>query len=216
MESNNNGGETLTRRERERAAHRQEIMDAAVRVFARRGFGSATLDEVAKEAEFSKGTLYLHFTSKEDILYNIIYEMGEYFKNIHRNVLCGKRSFREELTDLFITMAEYAFTHSDWNKVVMTQFADDYCILSDGGKEKFRQRHEEILNIIRERTRKAYEDGELRDISIEGITRIIHGSIGGMSISHWEMDSFENTKKAVALFIEVLFGGIAREKEKCA
>ena len=55
----NNTGESIPRREREKLAHRQDILDAASRVFAHKGFFNATLDEVAHEAEFSKGALYL-------------------------------------------------------------------------------------------------------------------------------------------------------------
>jgi AcrR family transcriptional regulator len=42
-----------------------EILDAALTVFSARGFAAAKLDEVAKEAGVSKGTLYLYFASKE-------------------------------------------------------------------------------------------------------------------------------------------------------
>jgi AcrR family transcriptional regulator len=42
-----------------------EILDAALTVFSARGFAQAKLDDVAKEAGVSKGTLYLYFDSKE-------------------------------------------------------------------------------------------------------------------------------------------------------
>ena len=42
-----------------------EILDAALTVFSARGFAAAKLDDVAKEAGISKGTLYLYFDSKE-------------------------------------------------------------------------------------------------------------------------------------------------------
>jgi AcrR family transcriptional regulator len=42
-----------------------EILDAALTVFSARGFAAAKLDDVAKEAGVSKGTLYLYFESKE-------------------------------------------------------------------------------------------------------------------------------------------------------
>jgi AcrR family transcriptional regulator len=47
-----------SRRERERLARRREILEAARKVFAARGYEGSTLDEVAREAEFAKGTLY--------------------------------------------------------------------------------------------------------------------------------------------------------------
>lgn len=44
-----------------------EILDAARRVFARRGFSDGIVDEIAVEAGMAKGTIYLYFKSKKDI-----------------------------------------------------------------------------------------------------------------------------------------------------
>ena len=46
---------------------RSEILDAARRVFARRGFADATVDEIAREAGIAKGTIYLYYKSKGDV-----------------------------------------------------------------------------------------------------------------------------------------------------
>ena len=44
-----------------------EILDAALQVFARRGLHKTKLEEVAKEAGISKGTIYLYFKNKEEL-----------------------------------------------------------------------------------------------------------------------------------------------------
>ena len=56
-----------TRRERERDRRRNEIIDAAGRVFGERGYSETTMDAIAAEAELSKGTLYLYFENKESL-----------------------------------------------------------------------------------------------------------------------------------------------------
>ena len=55
------------RKERERKMRRQQIMDAAKKVFASKGFGGATMENIAEEAEFSPATLYLYFKNKDDL-----------------------------------------------------------------------------------------------------------------------------------------------------
>jgi AcrR family transcriptional regulator len=65
---------TAERRARERAQRRQEILDAARRVFFERGFHRPTMDDVAAGAEVSKGTIYLYFESKEEILALLLLE----------------------------------------------------------------------------------------------------------------------------------------------
>src|SRR5438270_2933484 len=57
-----------------RAQTRARLLGAAARVYARRGFDSATLDEVAEEAGFTKGAVYDHFGSKEKLLFALLDE----------------------------------------------------------------------------------------------------------------------------------------------
>jgi AcrR family transcriptional regulator len=49
-------------------------MAAALRVFARRGYRQAGVDEIAAEAGYSKGALYWHFSGKEDLLSALLEE----------------------------------------------------------------------------------------------------------------------------------------------
>lgn len=56
----------LSRAERKRDT-RERLLDSAARVFARRGFHSASVEAVAEEAGFTKGAVYSNFTGKEDL-----------------------------------------------------------------------------------------------------------------------------------------------------
>jgi AcrR family transcriptional regulator len=55
-------------------AARDELLTAALRVFARRGYGQAGVDEIAAEAGYSKGALYWHFSGKEELLTALLEE----------------------------------------------------------------------------------------------------------------------------------------------
>lgn len=52
----------------------RELLDAALSVFVERGFAAARAEEIAARAGVSKGTLYLYFNSKEDLLRTLIAE----------------------------------------------------------------------------------------------------------------------------------------------
>ena len=60
-------GRRLTRDEK-KALTREKLLDAATRVFARRGFTAASIDEVADEAGLTKGAVYSQFGSKDDLV----------------------------------------------------------------------------------------------------------------------------------------------------
>ena len=58
-----------TRAARAEGRHaREELLTAALHVFARRGYEQAGVDEIASEAGYSKGALYWHFSGKEELL----------------------------------------------------------------------------------------------------------------------------------------------------
>lgn len=61
---------------------REEIIDAAIRVFNRNGFRGATLDDVAREVGISKSLIYYHFKNKFEILAQMYRNMGELFFEI--------------------------------------------------------------------------------------------------------------------------------------
>jgi AcrR family transcriptional regulator len=61
----------------ERREARDELLTAALRVFARRGYREAGVDEIAAEAGYSKGALYWHFSGKEDLLMTLLEERVE-------------------------------------------------------------------------------------------------------------------------------------------
>ena len=65
---------TAQRRAREKAEKRREILEAAREVFFQKGVHRATMDDVAARAEVAKGTLYLYFQSKEEILAHLLLE----------------------------------------------------------------------------------------------------------------------------------------------
>src|SRR5437588_8226339 len=58
----------------QRREARDELLAAALRVFARRGYREAGVDEVAAEAGYSKGALYWHFSSKDALLVALVEE----------------------------------------------------------------------------------------------------------------------------------------------
>lgn len=61
-----------TRKDRERAAREELILDHAQRMLLHDGFQNLNLDQLAEAVEYSKGTLYLHFKTKEDLALAVV------------------------------------------------------------------------------------------------------------------------------------------------
>jgi AcrR family transcriptional regulator len=57
-----------------KAESRGAILGAALELFARKGYSATTTDQIARKARVSKGLIFNHFPSKQDLLLTIIYE----------------------------------------------------------------------------------------------------------------------------------------------
>ncbi len=210
----NTGDDTLTRREREKLQHRREIMDAATRVFALKGFFNATLDEVAQEAEFSKGTLYLYFSSKEDLLYEIIQDKSETFSELIHRCVKGERTFREELEDLYKSFAEYSFEFEDFFTIIMAHHANKYRVFSGDRSVELNEMHSRFFAFADQKIAEAQDTGELRkDINPQSIRGVIHGALDNLLMTRWECETLEQLKMNIESFMDILFNGIAERKE---
>jgi AcrR family transcriptional regulator len=62
------------RKQRERLARRETILAAAARVFAEHGVDGATVEMVARKAEVAVGTIYLYFSSRDDLFVSLMAE----------------------------------------------------------------------------------------------------------------------------------------------
>lgn len=63
------------RKERKKEERRKEIIRAAERLFYVKGFDKVTMDEIAREVDVSKGSLYLHFKNKNSLFFGIVAQM---------------------------------------------------------------------------------------------------------------------------------------------
>ncbi|MFW5748939.1 MAG: TetR/AcrR family transcriptional regulator [Chloroflexota bacterium] len=73
--ANDTGG---SRRSRRTAARREQIMQAAARIFAEKGFHRTTTREIAEAADVAEGTIYNYFENKDELLVEMINQMGQF------------------------------------------------------------------------------------------------------------------------------------------
>ncbi|MFL3025892.1 MAG: TetR/AcrR family transcriptional regulator [Candidatus Neomarinimicrobiota bacterium] len=60
------------RQEKEREIRKEQILKAALKVFKLQGIEKSTMDEIAKQADFGKASLYYYFSSKEEIFVELL------------------------------------------------------------------------------------------------------------------------------------------------
>lgn len=128
----------LSRDER-KAETRETLLEAAGRVFARRGYHAASVDEVAEEAGYSTGALYSNFDGKEDLFLAVLQrhierQVRELSETVAERPTVGERarggaqvwmSFLEREPELVLLFMEF-WAYAVRNPEVRPRFAARY------------------------------------------------------------------------------------------
>ncbi|MCX5772562.1 MAG: TetR/AcrR family transcriptional regulator [Candidatus Hydrogenedentes bacterium] len=108
-----------TRKEREREAHRRDILDAAEKVFILRGFHKATVEQIAQEADFSVGTLYNFFKNKEELYIEVLEKITEEFRGDFERNVKGEPDAVRALENLIVLRVMHWDSHRGFFRIFL-------------------------------------------------------------------------------------------------
>lgn len=111
----------LGRKEREHLTHRQEILSAAEKLFAIKGFFPTTMSQIAQSAEFGTGTLYKYFKSKEDLYFTLIDEKTDEINRLIKAELSKKISAKERVERVLRLQFEFIEKNRDFFRIYISE-----------------------------------------------------------------------------------------------
>jgi AcrR family transcriptional regulator len=106
----------LTRSQRQEQT-RAQLLDAALRVFLRRGYHGASLDEIAEEAGYTTGAVYSNFKGKDDLFLAVLDAEAQRRFPLHTELMRQAPSIEDGLRASAREMALYARDHPGWTGV---------------------------------------------------------------------------------------------------
>jgi TetR/AcrR family fatty acid metabolism transcriptional regulator len=161
------------------------IIDAATKVFAKKGFFHAKVSDIAKEAHVADGTIYLYFENKDDILISLFEEQ---MKVVLENMM--EEISKEE--DAVKKIEKFALTHLkliELNKNVAEIIQVELRQSSKFMKEYKNERFLQYLNLIDDIIKEGQEQGVFKNEIIPGIAkRAFFGALDEMS-RFWVLSS---------------------------
>ncbi len=111
---------TTERKERERQQRRREILTSARAAFIKYGIATTTMERIAQEAELAKGTLYLYFRNREELLTGLLTDDIEVLTQSIERVMASPLPAEEKLAQAFQTFYSYSQENQFFYQV-MTQ-----------------------------------------------------------------------------------------------
>ncbi len=203
----------MTRKEREREFKKKEILSAAVKLFAEKGYEYTTLDEIAEAAEFGKGTLYNYFQNKEELYVAILEDiLGSFLSNL-KKISETTSTFYEFVYEViqnvltFYLENQSAFmllVHERLHVVKSTPFEIP---------DRLKMLHHESEKIHKKRISEAIKNGEIVDIDVDKIIHIYRGMMFAyiFGLVSCNLEAEIDIAKETQFVTSVLFNGILKE-----
>lgn len=151
------------RREREKEQRRNSILDAAEEIFFNRGIHLATMDEVAEKAEFSKGTLYLYFKSKEELYHGIVIRALNLLKEMFKNAVAGHKTGLEQVRAIGEAYYEYSQKYINYfNMIIHYEASQLKNTISEEVLQRCHQLGHEVMELVASVVAQGVRDGSMR------------------------------------------------------
>lgn len=168
--SGRSGENTLrARRQRRIERRRQEIMAAAVHLFAIKGYINTTTKEIAEAADVAEGTLYNYFAGKREILLAVISETQSAIERVLGG--SGALQQRSDIVEVVATLYDLVVSRLAFVRTLLTEAWLDNLILQDFVIERTRQLDQRIQSFIKERI----SAGAYRTVEPALVSRMLMG-----------------------------------------
>jgi AcrR family transcriptional regulator len=202
----------MTRKEREREFKKKEILSAAVKLFAEKGYEYTTLDDIAEAAEFGKGTLYNYFQNKEDLYLAILEEIFGSFLSKLKEISETTNSFRDFIYKFTKNVMKFyldnqaAFmllVHERLHVVQTTPFEIP---------DRLKDLHNESESIHKYHVNAAIKNGEIKDLDVDKIMHIYRGMMFAyiFGLVTCKGETKIDIEKETEFVTTVLFNGILK------
>jgi AcrR family transcriptional regulator len=209
------------RKEREKLHRREEILSAAEKLFFSKGIENTTMDDVAEEAELSKGTLYLYFKSKEEIHWEITQrQFKKMVCDMEKEMDPSKNAIENLLIMAKFFVGHFEEDHAAAHSILFFQASDLNALNLDMDKINETFINDSPIHMVTEYVRKGIDEGLIRDdIPVEALSSTLWAQLlGVLQIVTIKKELFElihvSKEEIIDSHIKIVLNGIIKRNEK--
>ncbi len=154
------------------------IIQAATRMFARKGFYKTRISEIAVEAQVADGTVYIYFENKDDILISLFEEQMKVVIDNMVDQISREDDPVKKLEKFALIHLQLIEQNPDMGEIIQVELRQSSKFMKEYKNEKFAQ----YLDLIGEIVREGQEKGAFKKDVIPGVAkRAFFGALDEMS-----------------------------------
>ncbi len=180
----------------------ERIMEAATRVFAKKGFYNATISDIAKVAEVAEGTIYLYFKNKDDLLISIFEHSMDFFIQEAHQELEGLTDSKDKFRKFLSLHLKLVQENQDLAQVLQIELRQSSKFMQEYEGGKFA----DYLNVVRAILEEGQAKGVFRaDLEPRILRRAIFGAVDELALEWLLMKKKKYSLEACANQISEMF-----------
>jgi TetR/AcrR family fatty acid metabolism transcriptional regulator len=205
----------LTRKERDRQLRQQDILKAAEHVFAVKGFHKATIQDIAKDAQYASGTIYLYFKDKDDLYLALLEKKIQSMLSSIQEKVDRMSNTHEKIKALVEEQLAYFTENQDFFRIYFSERQGVRWTIKDKipatAVSNFMKHMDYISGIIK----KAQDEGVIRkDFDSRQLASVLTSMINALILRWMKDESYkkDNLKEASGFILDIFLNGAGKNK----
>ena len=207
----------LSRKEREKISRQRDILTAARELFLRRGYHETTLEEIARQADFGKGTIYNYFDSKEELFRSIIDQFTDEIADLIRSAIAVPGGIREKLSSYAKIIIYYSNKNSDLFRFIVQEIHRSEIMEYETTMRHFQAKVKKINALIASLIEKEIDSKKIRRIDSMMLVALFDGMVRSCCMMHdrnQRLVSDDEIDHVVDCIVSIFFDGAAETNFK--
>ncbi|HEX2966322.1 MAG TPA: TetR/AcrR family transcriptional regulator [Syntrophorhabdaceae bacterium] len=205
----------LSRREREKLAHRNQILADALELFQEKGYHAVSMHEIAAKTEFSIGSLYKYFKNKEELYSAMMIQNAEETFTIIDAVLSRENDIERIIRDYIKVKIKLFTDNLSVIRLLLEETQREANVHNQNGfGNVLRKIHEKELRKVASLLRKSIRMKTIKKVDPYRLSVALNGMIHGF-LFNWRRDPEKLGSAAnTSLIADVFFKGCLAAREK--
>jgi AcrR family transcriptional regulator len=180
-------------------------MKAAEELFRTHRIDEVTLDEIARKADVGKGTIYLYFSDKEDVIFQSMVAGLEEMCELLRQIAAEGGDFRDRLLRMCENIVVFFRVRRPLFRIILSE---DERVMESGRaglRERWRKRRKTMTEAVSAVIAQGIASGEIRaDIPPGILTEYLLGMLRARS---WELESWPESQRSHVTVVDLFLNG---------
>ncbi len=202
-----------TKKEIVTAFRTREILAAARKLLEQRGPDAMTMDEIAADAGVAKGTLYLYFQSKDDLIQALLTRVGENILHDLEAALQGPGAPAEKLVRVVSVLLEYLNRERLLFPIYARELLRGERESRSGFRRRFLELEEQFVTLLTGLFAEGIATGQFIPANPRLLTFLTRGLVRAAGYYQKAEGQVDAAKEALPVILTLLSSGLLREEQ---